>query len=63
MRPWWVKRRVYHHQVIHVEQSISLKLILRQNFCDGDKVNIDLSHMRRSKLLHVNTESMVDSSV
>jgi hypothetical protein len=34
-----------HHQIIHVEQSISFEPILRQNFCDGDKVNIDLSHV------------------
>jgi hypothetical protein len=42
------KKHVSHHRTIHVEQSISFEPIQWQNFCDGDKVNIDLSHVRWS---------------
>jgi hypothetical protein len=31
-----------------MEQSINFEPIPRQNFYDGDKVNIDLSHVRWS---------------
>jgi hypothetical protein len=42
------KKGVCHHRIIHVEQLISFKLILRQNICDGDKVSVDLSQVRWS---------------
>jgi hypothetical protein len=42
------KQRVDHHRVIDMEESISFEPNPRQKFCDGDKVNIDLSHMRWS---------------
>jgi hypothetical protein len=35
------KQRVDHHQIIHAEQSSSFEPILRQNYCDGDKVRFD----------------------
>jgi hypothetical protein len=39
---------VGHHQIILVEQSISFEPITRQNFRHGEKVNVDLSHVRWS---------------
>jgi hypothetical protein len=39
---------VDHDRIIHVERAISFEPILRQNFYDGDKVNVDLSHVRWS---------------
>jgi hypothetical protein len=40
------KQHVDQHQIIEVEQSSSSEPIPRQNFCDGDKVDIDLYHVR-----------------
>jgi hypothetical protein len=39
------KQRVDHHRVIDMEESISFEPNPRQNFCDCDKVNVDLSRM------------------
>jgi hypothetical protein len=35
------KQRVDRHRIIHAEQSSSIEPILRQNYCDGDKVRFD----------------------
>jgi hypothetical protein len=42
------KNFVGHHRIILVEQSINFEPITRQNFCHGEKVNVDLSHVRWS---------------
>jgi hypothetical protein len=47
------KKHVSYNRIIHVELSITFEVITRQNFCDGDKVNVDLSHVRWLELLHV----------
>jgi hypothetical protein len=35
------KQRVDRCQIIHADQSSSFEPIMRQNFCDGDKVRFD----------------------
>jgi hypothetical protein len=57
------KQHVDHHQIIHVDQSSNFEPILRQNFCDGDKVRFDTPGVRLSKLLRANPESRVVSSI
>jgi hypothetical protein len=39
-------KHVGYHRIIHMEPSISFEPITRQNFCNGDKVKVDLSHVR-----------------
>jgi hypothetical protein len=56
-------QRVDRHQIIHAEQSSSFEPILRQNFCDGDKVRFDPPCVRWSQHLRANPESRAVSSV
>jgi hypothetical protein len=56
-------QRVDRHQIIHAEQPSSFELILRQNFCDGDKVRFDPPRVRWSQHLHANPETRAVSSV
>jgi hypothetical protein len=57
------KKCVGLHQIIHVEQSNIFEPIPRENFCDGNKVDVGLSHMRWSLLLRANLESNDVSSI
>jgi hypothetical protein len=57
------KQCVNHYEIIHVEQSINFEPNLRQNFGDGDKVNVDVSHMGWLQLLCANLKSRAVSFV